>query len=497
LDVSEIVDRDSFQAWLEKLPKERRQESAVALATRAALRAFPYWAAEMPTEWAREGDWTVLRLSRSLLISAVAMKMQFADIGDAAADAASSNAAEAITTSNSTKAASAASYAASAAHRDTAYVALAANAATYAAFAAASAIAFWAVLRADCTAILTGGEILSRPLWPEGPVPDSLQQAWSTGRTWMETAPGHAFWIRWYEAVLAGRPLTGDWDSHWQLMHDIALIDTEDWGEGKEPDAVQVAGIIEGLCKPYALSMTKSNEAVEQNPETGLLHLVPVAPLEEGFHRYIRRKLTKALWVFGDHPGNEHTAILPELALLRDAIEDADNLPVELYDACSSITTRVAARIKEGSLPTEEKDPLIADFLKHVREAGAEIFSEDEETQKALVRRNKVAPSDALLNESEAVQEVAEVIAEHSEPGPLARMGETAAEVLDPTASAEEQHAVRFKFVSRLLRGMQALGWSFMDSAAKSAGSETGKWVVRAPVAAAAIHAVLQFLGLA
>jgi hypothetical protein len=313
----------------------------------------------------------------------------------------------------------------------------------------------------------------------------------------MEAAPGHAFWIRWYDAILAGRPLTGDWDSHWQLMHNIALIVPEDWGEGKEPDAFRVAGIIEGLCKPYALNKTRSNEAVELNPETGLLRLVPVVPLEEGFHRYIRRKLTKALRVFGDHPGNEHTAILPELTLLRDAIEDAENLPVELYDACTSITTRVAARIDEGSLPPEAKDPLIADFLKHIREAGAEIFSEDEETQKALARRNKVAPSDALLNESEAVQEVAEVIAENSEPGPLARMGETAAEVLDPTASAEEQHALRFKFVSRLLRGMGALGWNFMDSAAKSAGSETGKWVVRAPVAAAAFHAVLQFLGLA
>ncbi len=309
----------------------------------------------------------------------------------------------------------------------------------------------------------------------------------------MQDNLGYSFWIRWYEVILAGRPLTGDWQSHWQLMHDIALIAPQDWDKGAE----HVAGAIEGLCKRYALNMTQSNEAIELNPETGLLRLVPVSPLEEGFQRRIRRKLGKALRVFGDHPGNEHTAVLPELFLLRDAIEDAENLPVELFDACTSVTMRVAARIKEGSLPPEDKDPLIADFLKHVREAGAEIVAEDEETQKALARRNTVAPSDALQNESEAIQEVAEVIAEHSEPGPLGRMGETAAEVLDPNASAEGQHAVRFKFVSRLLRGMQALGWNFMDSAAKSAGSETGKWVVRAAASTAAYHAVLQFLRLA
>jgi hypothetical protein len=489
LNVREVIDQRSFRAWLGALPKERRREAAVALATRAALRAFPYWAAEMPADWARKDDMTALPLSRSLLISAVAVKMPTTDIKASAASYSSAASSVASSAASSASQASSASYARSA----SAASARSTRSVSY----AASDAAFWAVLRADCTAILTGDEILHRPLWSKGPAPEELQRAWTTGRTWMEAAPGHAFWIRWYDAILAGRPLTGDWDSHWQLMHNIALIVPEDWGEGKEPDAFRVAGIIEGLCKPYALNKTRSNEAVELNPETGLLRLVPVVPLEEGFHRYIRRKLTKALRVFGDHPGNEHTAILPELTLLRDAIEDAENLPVELYDACTSITTRVAARIDEGSLPPEAKDPLIADFLKHIREAGAEIFSEDEETQKALARRNKVAPSDALLNESEAVQEVAEVIAENSEPGPLARMGETAAEVLDPTASAEEQHALRFKFVSRLLRGMGALGWNFMDSAAKSAGSETGKWVVRAPVAAAAFHAVLQFLGLA
>ena len=412
-----------------------------------------------------------------------------ADVDDAASASSAASASAAYASSSAADAAYAASYTADA---DAASAAAAAASASAAAYADDS----WALLRGDILELEQGGDLRTLHLWPQE-TPPEIAEAWTTGRAWMEAAPGHAFWIRWYDAILAGRPLTGDWDSHWQLMYNIALIDPKDWGEGKEPDAFRVAGIIEGLCKPYALNMTRSNEAVELNPETGLLRLVPVVPLEEGFHRYIRRKLTKALRVFGDHPGNEHTAILPELTLLRDAIEDAENLPVELYDACTSITTRVAARIDEGSLPPEAKDPLIADFLKHIREAGAEIFSEDEETQKALARRNKVAPSDALLNESEAVQEVAEVIAENSEPGPLARIGETAAEVLDPTASAEEQHALRFKFVSRLLRGMGALGWNFMDSAAKSAGSETGKWVVRAPVAAAAFHAVLQFLGLA
>ena len=40
----------------------------------------------------------------------------------------------------------------------------------------------------------------------------------------------------------------------------------------------------------------------------------------------------------------------------------------------------------DGALPGEDKDALIADFLKHIRKAGAEIFAEDEETLKAVER---------------------------------------------------------------------------------------------------------------
>ena len=111
MDVSEIVDRGSFEAWLEDLPEERRFEWSVTLATRAALRAFPIWTAEMPTEWARKRDLTVLPLSRSLLISAVAVKMPTADIKDAsaasadAASAASADAADASAASNALAAA--------------------------------------------------------------------------------------------------------------------------------------------------------------------------------------------------------------------------------------------------------------------------------------------------------------------------------------------------------------------------------------------------------
>ncbi|WP_417712766.1 hypothetical protein [Pseudophaeobacter arcticus] len=232
----------------------------MALATRAALRAFPYWAAEMPADWARKDDMTALPLSRSLLISAVAVKMPTTDIKASAASYSSAASSVASSAASSASQASSASYARSA----SAASARSTRSVSY----AASDAAFWAVLRADCTAILTGDEILHRPLWSKGPAPEELQRAWTTGRTWMEAAPGHAFWIRWYDAILAGRPLTHDWDSHWQLMYNIALIDPEDWGEGKEPDAIRVAGIIVEIEETYTYRVTDTT----LSEATTLLH---------------------------------------------------------------------------------------------------------------------------------------------------------------------------------------------------------------------------------
>jgi len=287
-----------------------------------------------------------------------------------------------------------------------------------------------------------------------------------------------------------GRPLTQDWDSHWQLMHDIALIPNEDWEQG----ARHVAGLIAEIEKPYALAMTASNERVVISEQTGLLKLVPVAPMPQDFGRYIRRKLGKALKVFGDHPGNQHTAVLPELRLVRDAVEDAENLPVELYDACTSVTLRIAARIKDGELPAEGQDALIADFLKHIREAGAEIFAEDKETRKAVARRQAITPNDALLEHGDEIMAVAKVIAEVSEKGPLQQLPEAANQALDPTVSTEGRHTVSFKLVGRIIAALVA---SLALPPAAHAAIVSFRWLAADPQVQIVWQAVLKFLMLA
>ena len=97
----------------------------------------------------------------------------------------------------------------------------------------------WTEVRKDVkslTGAKTGQPAFATPLWHDGENP--FADGWQTVRTaWAATDDrGWQFWIDWYEAVLDGRPLLGDWDRHWTLLTDIALISDHDWNAG--PDKV-------------------------------------------------------------------------------------------------------------------------------------------------------------------------------------------------------------------------------------------------------------------
>ena len=94
----------------------------------------------------------------------------------------------------------------------------------------------WTATRADLAAHLAGSRPLyALPLWltPRNP----YSAAWSdVVAGWTSAGSGWQFWIDWYDAVLDGRPLFGDWDRHWDLLTEIALIPDADWTAG--PDRV-------------------------------------------------------------------------------------------------------------------------------------------------------------------------------------------------------------------------------------------------------------------
>ncbi len=246
----DIQDKKSLEAWL----KDQPREVAVAIASRAALRVMPVWAAYCLTEYAHERDLTALPNLRLNLISSVALVSPTDDIRRAAFAAARAYAAAAAIDAVAAYAARAAraavaatdatdTFASDAATAATdAFASGAASAAAFAATDAARAVAFaagdvWHSIRLDAGTVEEGGDCLSLPLWPDG---NPLEDSWKKVRAdWSWASSPYSFWLRWYHGLLTGTPMMPD------LLYRIGLIPNDIWDAGAEAVAEEIARIEE------------------------------------------------------------------------------------------------------------------------------------------------------------------------------------------------------------------------------------------------------------
>ena len=210
VEISEIVDARSLQAWLEARSEETRYRDAVAIASRCAMRVFPNL---FEFEGRRAGGpnlASALPILRALVTGSIANRYALPIVRDAAYISAEAAVTFYFPLYNKTPlrdVANAAKFAADAACDTTAFT----NKST--AFSAASA-AFNAVkseeevaqaFQEDCARILENVDVLSSPLW-YGDRPQPISANWRKSLNWLRVNPGHDFWISWYEAALEGRP---------------------------------------------------------------------------------------------------------------------------------------------------------------------------------------------------------------------------------------------------------------------------------------------------
>jgi len=242
VEVSDIVDEESLRAWLDARPKETRQADAVAISSRAAMRVMPVYVSRLGRgNWERQVLAKALPLLRSLLTSKATVKFPTQELRHAsllAADATREDN-ESTTINYSAAAATASAFGASPGFNSSV-------SAASVFYACSITSGIWEHVISDATMVTTGKFPSDSKLWIGG---TSLQVEtdWKAACQWLSVNPGHDFWIRWYEAALEGRPLTGDWDSHWQMLRDIALIPSEDWEQGAE----HVAGLISEIEANY------------------------------------------------------------------------------------------------------------------------------------------------------------------------------------------------------------------------------------------------------
>lgn len=97
----------------------------------------------------------------------------------------------------------------------------------------------WAAAMNDMRILARGDDPMQTPLWSSGP-PDWFNAADAeTRKIWAaDVAPeSWAFWTKWWDAAIAGKPL------HWELQREVALIPDAVWQEGPEAVAKAIAEI--------------------------------------------------------------------------------------------------------------------------------------------------------------------------------------------------------------------------------------------------------------
>lgn len=252
----------------------------------------------------------------------------------------------------------------------------------------------------------------------------------------------HPFWADWYRQVIDGRPPNDP------LLRDVALIDDAIWQAGG--DALD--GAIDGVLQAHALAATANGEAVELNPETGKLRLVPASDLPDDMAAYARRKILKAVNEFEQPLPQAYSALAPDLKMLRRAVEDAGNLPVELYDVCASALARLARRAQQQECPAVESDAQLEDYRKRLREVGFDILGSDAEARRVLEMRRAIEGNDALIEGRDDVLELVEKL-EPALEGHLANaLPEDAAIATNAQSAPSERAIASFRLSSRLLR---------------------------------------------
>ena len=298
-----IKDKDSLKSWLEARPEETRQRDAVKIAHRSAMRALPIFIHSLAGTRTQESPITALPILRANLTSGTYAENPAPEVKKAAYSAATASySASSPSTAGTTADASTAADAAAVA---TAHAAMAAGAAT-------ARSPTWNRMKDDIAALERDRSPERSALWSD--YPELFQRSWAAARDWLGANPGHDFWVRWYEAALEGRPLTGDWDSHWQLLTDIALLPDDDWAKGAEQIAKLIAEIEERhrlLAETQRLK-TALSPIIASTAPAPIGHNHPPEPLEEV---PLPRQLT-LIWDTLDQAERELSKPKPEKSVL-------------------------------------------------------------------------------------------------------------------------------------------------------------------------------------
>jgi len=452
VDVTEIEDRDSLEAWLNARPEATRQQDAVTIAHRAAMRVLPLYLAWQSTR-SPQDDLTALPVLRVSLISGVATLASTPEIRNADAFAAAADAfaarADAFAAAADAFAARAAAFAAAAAAARAAAAAAAARAdaaADAAAFAArADADIVWQEIQHDAGRLQAGDSPMQAPLWHD-PENNPLAQAWDdTVKSWTAADTDWSFWIRWYDSAL--NP-TRHGAQNGPMLTEIATQDDAFW-EGSD---AEVNERIAAIVQRHAIPASENAETIQRDPDSGQFQAIAVNDLPSRVMADALERIHDVVEQMRDagKTSNAYTALSFELDLIQRNLIKYDGNPLRLYETFIKVVRRIDAKESEGLCPPG--DLLIGDLRNDLDSSAIDIMGNSDAVARTIRMRVGTRFNRLSIDERQRLHELSKAAASESDE-------ELAQEVIDDDIAtddealpAEERDESRYRLGSRLLR---------------------------------------------
>ena len=448
VEIADIVDQESLEAWLKDQPKK----VSVWIAWRAGMRVLPfYWYWALTAKENRKKNLPVLPVLQSSLTSGLAFKLPTTEIVDVAE---AIPPVSAVSIPDSAVNAAAVAVRAANAARSAVTHALTKDAAAFAGRAVVANVellpseALWILPRADCEAVNIGVNLDHLFLWPDGENPFS--DVWAKLKSkclgsgissFRENASGAedvdwSFWIKWYDSILAGAPLDG------AMLKEIALIEPAEWDKGP----ARVNFLIGEIEQKYAREATPYPETLTYDGE---YHVVPISKLPARSLKDARDRIAD---VSRDmrKSGNQYSALGDEADVLDDVLERYPDRAIRLFEVCHKVVGHVARHIENGVLP--EGDNLIGDVLGDLQNSADDIYNFDAEVRATVDARAKLRFGRLDQGQRDTAVALAEAVAQNSDADLAEEIREDAAEVMAAVDPEGESKPARYRLGSRLVR---------------------------------------------
>lgn len=249
--------------------------------------------------------------------------------------------------------------------------------------------ATWQQVAFDIVSVGSVSGLLSKPLWATRPVwfsvlNEQMLSLWASDQndTWN-------FWTRWWDGLVAGRPLD------WALQEKVALIPDDIWQQGPAAVARAIRDIEEAMT-PLEPSDTGMEKVIEQtrhgavlfyDPDTKLIGEEAVSTLPQDVRRDVVDLMQDVLSGFpaASAGNNSYELIRRERDILKRAIDAYGARPWMLINSLRRARAGVQDKVADGTCP--QNDPLLNDLVAQIVQAEILLITHDAEL--AVADRNQ------------------------------------------------------------------------------------------------------------